>query len=100
MVVRQDFMERKLMDKQAQPLTGVWQNGGNSAKLSISNSINIGGLLNICASKSPTSPSPKTLPTILKDKGKFKNLTQQNINYIFAALWKKHTNDYPIKRGL
>jgi len=38
----------------------------------------------------------QAFPTI----GKFKNLTQQNINYIFAALWKKHTNDYPIKRGL
>jgi len=36
----------------------------------------------------------------VSDTGKFKNLTQQNINYIFAALWKKHTNDYPIKRGL
>jgi hypothetical protein len=35
MVVRQDFMEKKLTDKQAQPLTGVWQNGGISAKLSI-----------------------------------------------------------------
>jgi hypothetical protein len=42
-------------------LTGVWQNGGISAKLSICTSINISGLLNICTSNSPTSPSPKTL---------------------------------------
>jgi len=62
--------------------------------------MNFSGLLNIGTSKSPTSPSPKTLPASITEQGKFKNLTQQNINYIFAALWKKHTNDYPIKRGL
>jgi len=38
MVVRQDFMEKKLTDKQAQPLTGVLQKLGFSAKLNIWNS--------------------------------------------------------------
>lgn len=42
-------------------LTGVWQNGGRSAKLNFCTSINICANLNICASKSPTSPSLKTL---------------------------------------
>ena len=32
--------------------------------------------------------------------GEFKNLTQQMIIFIFVELWKKYTNDYPIKRGL
>jgi hypothetical protein len=36
-----------------QQLTGVWQNGGESAKLSICTSINISGLLNICAYNPP-----------------------------------------------
>lgn len=32
--------------------------------------------------------------------GKFNNLTQQMINFIFVELWKKYTNDYPIRNGL
>lgn len=42
-----------------QQLTGVWQNGGGSAKLSICTSINISGLLNICASNPPLRQAPK-----------------------------------------
>ena len=32
--------------------------------------------------------------------GEFKNLTQQMINFIFVELWKKNTNDYPLKNEL
>ena len=45
-------------------LTGVWQNGGISAKLSFCTSINISANLNTYTFKSPTSPSPKTLNKI------------------------------------
>ena len=57
-------------------------------------------LLNFCAKNPRLRQAPKRWLQALTTEGKFKNLTQQNINYIFAALWKKHTNDYPIKRGL
>jgi len=46
-------------------LTGVWQNGGSSAKL------------NICTSNSPTSPSPKTLgASVADDKTTIDKLTK------------------------
>jgi hypothetical protein len=44
-----------------QQLSGVWENGGGSAKLSICTSINISGLLNICASTPPLRQAPQTL---------------------------------------
>jgi hypothetical protein len=40
-------------------LTGVWQNGGISAKLSICTSINISANLNICTSNPPLRQAPK-----------------------------------------
>ncbi|MEY3499223.1 MAG: hypothetical protein RL308_892 [Bacteroidota bacterium] len=39
--------------------TGVWQNGGRSAKLSICTSINISANLNICTSNPPLRQAPK-----------------------------------------
>jgi len=44
--------------KKYQPLTGVWQNGGISAKLSICTSINISANLNICTSNPPLRQAP------------------------------------------
>jgi len=44
---RHDKQKRKQDPKKGDRLTGVWQNGGNSAKLNICTSINIGGLLSI-----------------------------------------------------
>jgi hypothetical protein len=40
-------------------LTGVWQNGGISAKLSFCTSINISANLNICTSNPPLRQAPK-----------------------------------------
>ena len=40
-------------------VTGVWQNGGISAKLSICNSINISTNLNVCTSNPPLRQAPK-----------------------------------------
>ena len=40
-------------------LTGVWQNGGRSAKLSICTSINISANLNICTTNPPLRQAPK-----------------------------------------
>ena len=40
-------------------ITGVWQNGGRSAKLSICTSINICANLNICTSNPPLRQAPK-----------------------------------------
>jgi len=45
--------------KKGQQVTGVWQNGGISAKLSICTSINISANLNICASNPPLRQAPK-----------------------------------------
>ena len=42
-----------------QQLTGVWQNGGGSAKLSICTSINISANLNICTFNPPLRQAPK-----------------------------------------
>jgi hypothetical protein len=43
----------------AQLLTGVWQNGGISAKFSICTSIKISANLNICTSNPPLRQAPK-----------------------------------------
>jgi hypothetical protein len=49
-----------MMDKKNnEPLTGVWQNGGRSAKLNICTSINISTKLNICTSNPPLRQAPK-----------------------------------------
>ena len=40
-------------------LTGVWQNGGRSAKLNFCTSINISANLNICTSNPPLRQAPK-----------------------------------------
>jgi len=40
-------------------ITGVWQNGGNSAKMSICTAIKIGAILNICTSNPPLRQAPK-----------------------------------------
>ena len=45
--------------KKGDRLTGVWQNGGISAKLSICTSINISANLNICTSNPPLRQAPK-----------------------------------------
>jgi hypothetical protein len=42
-----------------QQVTGVWQNGGRSAKLNICTSINISANLNICTSNPPLRQAPK-----------------------------------------
>ena len=47
------------MDEKKLPTTGVWQNGGISAKLSICSSINISAKLNICTSNPPLRQAPK-----------------------------------------
>ena len=47
-------------------LTGVWQNGGISAKLSICTSINISANLNICTSNPPLRQAPKRYSQCLK----------------------------------
>ena len=44
--------------KKGLQLTGVWQNGGRSAKLSICTSINISANLNICTSNPPLRQAP------------------------------------------
>ena len=40
-------------------LTGVWQNGGISAKFNFCTSINISANLNICTSNPPLRQAPK-----------------------------------------
>ena len=40
-------------------LTGVWQNGGRSAKLNFCTSINISAKLNFCTSNPPLRQAPK-----------------------------------------
>ena len=45
--------------KEKRHITGVWQNGGISAKLSICTSINISTNLNICTSNPPLRQAPK-----------------------------------------
>ena len=45
--------------KRNERTTGVWQNGGISAKLSICTSINISANLNICTSNPPLRQAPK-----------------------------------------
>jgi hypothetical protein len=52
-------MVRNTTTEKRQHLTGVWQNGGRSAKLNICTSINISGLLNICTSNPPLRQAPK-----------------------------------------
>lgn len=47
-------------------LTGVWQNGGRSAKLSICTSINISANLNICTTNPPLRQAPKRYIAILR----------------------------------
>jgi predicted ATP-dependent Lon-type protease len=50
----------KIIEWQARlHITGVWQNGGIIAKLSICTSINICANLNICASNPPLRQAPK-----------------------------------------
>jgi hypothetical protein len=44
---------------EGQPITGVWQNGGISSKLSFCTSINISAYLNICTSNPPLRQAPK-----------------------------------------
>jgi len=52
--------------------------GAEVLHLSIRTSINISGLLSICASISPTSPSPKPLAVMLRQRDEFNNLMQQH----------------------
>ena len=59
-------MENKQRRKKGDRLTGVWQNGGISAKLSICTSINISANLNICTSNPPLRQAPKRCATLLK----------------------------------
>jgi len=47
------------MNNKALQLTGVWQNGGISAKLNFCTSINISANLNICTSNPPLRQAPK-----------------------------------------
>ena len=47
------------MNEEKQPITGVWQNGGRSAKLNICTSMNIGAELNIRTSNPPLRQAPK-----------------------------------------
>lgn len=63
-------------------LTGVWQNGGISAKLNFCTSINISANLNICNSNPPTSPSPKTLASMLARHATKKQ--KLSLNNLFA----------------
>ncbi len=70
------------MYKNALPTTGVWQNGGISAKLNFCTSINISANLNISASKSPTSPSPKTLAVSNLDR-KIHKYFSKNLDDLF-----------------
>ena len=53
--------QKNEMDRQKKglQLTGVWQNGGRSAKLSFCTSINIIANLNICTSNPPLRQAPK-----------------------------------------
>jgi len=53
------FIKVNYIPKEKHRLTGVWQNGGISAKLSISTSINISAELNICTSNPPLRQAPK-----------------------------------------
>jgi len=52
-------MTQTITTEEGQPITGVWQNGGRSAKLSICTSINISANLNICTSNPPLRQAPK-----------------------------------------
>ena len=54
------------MNEKKQPITGVWQNGGISAKLSICTSINISANLNICTSNPPLRQAPKRYRSCLE----------------------------------
>ena len=52
-------MDRNTTTEKRQHLTGVWQNGGISAKLNFCTSINISANLNICTSNPPLRQAPK-----------------------------------------
>lgn len=68
------------MKEKEQPLTGVWQNGGISAKLSIGTSINISTNLNICTSNPPLRQAPNRWQKCKLTTLKFQ--TSEENNYI------------------
>ncbi len=53
------FLKNYSLNKDALHTTGVWQNGGFSAKLNFCTSINISANLNICTSNPPLRQAPK-----------------------------------------